>query len=139
MNFSNIKSLTIPEGSVTKIECDGKVMWSAIKPTTTLIFHIDETGYASDTNVGTFTFTTETADPQFLISSDGGICVMGFGENVSGSGGSIDTGEHIKLISAGGYCDGASTSEGGDIVYHIETVYHLTAGQTYELWAVAYM
>ena len=32
MDFSTVKSITIPEGNVTKIECNGVTLWSAVEP-----------------------------------------------------------------------------------------------------------
>ena len=44
IDFSNLKSLTIPEGEVKKIECDGVVLWEAVAYTNLLPISTDKNG-----------------------------------------------------------------------------------------------
>lgn len=138
IDFSKLKSIDIPEGKVTKVECDGKVLWSAIKPTTTLILHLIVTGEAIDytTAAGTYTYTTTSSNPKIDSGSDSGVCFAMFGEGAYVDAANSETaGEHRLFSSAMGYFNGFATSENGSPEFYYK---ELTAGETYELWAEVY-
>ena len=57
MNFSTIKSITIPEGNVTMITCGGVVIWTSVIPLPEdLILKLIDFEYA-DNRDGTVTLT----------------------------------------------------------------------------------